>query len=80
MVETAMREAGVEANATLMIGDTTYDIVMGRNAGVATIGVTWGYHDTDRLAAVGAHAIIADFAALEAELDRLLPKRKVPAP
>ena len=32
-----------------MIGDTTYDIEMARNAGVGAIGVAWGYHAPARL-------------------------------
>jgi phosphoglycolate phosphatase len=33
------------------IGDTTGDIVEGRQAGVKTVGVTWGWHDKKRMAA-----------------------------
>ena len=31
------------------IGDTTGDIYEGKKAGVKTVGVTWGYHSTDRM-------------------------------
>ena len=34
-----------------MVGDTTYDITMARNAGVAAIGVAWGHHPAEDLAA-----------------------------
>ena len=44
MVLAAMREAGVEARDTVVVGDTVYDIAMARAAGAAAIGVTWGYH------------------------------------
>ena len=27
-----------------MVGDTEFDIAMGRAAGLATVGVAWGYH------------------------------------
>jgi phosphoglycolate phosphatase len=80
MIETAMREAGTPTEATVIVGDTTYDIQMGRNAGITTIGVAWGYHETGQLAAAGAHAIVGKFSALEAELDRLLPTRGVKVP
>ncbi|MCK0149760.1 HAD-IA family hydrolase [Marivita sp. S6314] len=43
MVVTALSETGVEPQNAVMIGDTSYDIAMGRAAGVATIGVSWGY-------------------------------------
>lgn len=33
------------------IGDTTGDIVEGKEAGVKTVGVTWGWHDKERMAA-----------------------------
>ncbi len=40
---------GVEADDTLMVGDTEYDLLMARNAGVPALGVTYGVHDRDRL-------------------------------
>ena len=48
MAMTAMAEAGAEMG--VMIGDTTYDLDMGRSAGMKTIGVTWGYHPAELLA------------------------------
>ena len=44
MLLAALAETGVEAARAVMIGDTEYDIAMGRAAGVRTIGVAWGYH------------------------------------
>jgi len=38
----------------VMIGDTSYDMEMGRAARVRAIGVAWGYHSPDRLMAAGA--------------------------
>jgi phosphoglycolate phosphatase len=61
MVLTAMAETGVEAASTVMIGDTRFDIEMGRAAGVTTIAVPWGYHDAE---ALGADYLIRDFAEL----------------
>ncbi|WP_019953338.1 HAD-IA family hydrolase [Yoonia vestfoldensis] len=49
MILTALNETGTDARAAVMIGDTTYDMDMGRAAGVRTIGVSWGYHDADSL-------------------------------
>ncbi len=57
MILRAMAETGAEPAATLMIGDTTYDIEMGLAAGVQTLGVTWGYHAPERLIGAGAHAM-----------------------
>ena len=38
-----------DKNNVLMIGDTTFDIEMARNADVGAIGVSWGYHDIEQL-------------------------------
>src|SRR6266536_1450572 len=39
-VHTLMREAGVPAERTLMIGDSSVDILTARNAGISSCGVT----------------------------------------
>ena len=36
---------GVRAERTLMIGDTTHDLLLARNAGTASVGVSFGAHD-----------------------------------
>ena len=41
-----------------MIGDTSFDILMGRAAGVSTLGVSWGNHPTTDMLAAGAHHIV----------------------
>ncbi len=64
MLLAAMAETGADKANTVMIGDTTYDILMASNAGVAAIGVTWGYHPVDELHAAGANAIIDGFDQL----------------
>lgn len=61
MVLAAMAETGVAQENTVMIGDTSYDIDMGRAAGVCTIAVDWGFHPADRL---GADHIIRSFDEL----------------
>jgi phosphoglycolate phosphatase len=71
MVNAAMREAGVAAADTVVVGDTVYDMAMARAAGATAIGVTWGYHTRDALIAAGAAAVIEDFAALVPALDSL---------
>lgn len=69
MVLTALAETGVAPARAVMVGDTSFDMEMGRAAGVSTIGVPWGYHPVGSLA---ADRIIDDFAALPATLDDLL--------
>ncbi|KAJ54797.1 HAD family hydrolase [Actibacterium mucosum KCTC 23349] len=44
MLQAALADAGVAPQDAVMIGDTSYDIDMGRTAGVPTIGVHWGFH------------------------------------
>jgi phosphoglycolate phosphatase len=45
-----MREFGAEPGRTLMIGDTTHDLQMARNAGVARVGVSFGAHEFESFA------------------------------
>ena len=71
MVVDAMREAGVEAGDTVVIGDTVYDIAMARAAGAAAVGVTWGYHRGEALVEAGAFAVIDDFSTLVPTLDKM---------
>ena len=51
MLQRALQETGVDASRAVMVGDTEFDIEMGRAAGFRTIGVSWGYHPMARLAA-----------------------------
>jgi len=71
MLHAALDETGVDAARAVMVGDTDFDIEMGVAAGIATIGVSWGYHSVDRIKAAGADIIIDDFSELDAALTRL---------
>lgn len=71
MLLTAMVETGVGPDATIMIGDTTYDVEMSVRAGVRSLGVTWGYHSAEDLEAAGSHALVDEYADVVTELDRL---------
>ncbi|MEQ1651987.1 MAG: HAD-IA family hydrolase [Hyphomicrobium sp.] len=71
MIHTAMRETGVDPAATIMVGDTTYDVLMARAAKVGALGVTWGYHHKDELEEAGAHLIIDDYDALPGALTQM---------
>jgi len=76
MIEQAIMEAGAAAAATVMIGDTTYDMEMARNAGVKAFGVAWGYHPADMLRAVGAQDVADDFADLLRMLDDVFTEQQ----
>jgi phosphoglycolate phosphatase len=72
MILQAMAETGAQADRTVMIGDTTFDIDMARAAGVASVGVTWGYHSREMLVASGAGRIIDRFGELQGALAETL--------
>ena len=55
---------GVEAQEVLVVGDTTFDMEMGKAAGCRTCGVTYGNHDATRLAEAGATALADDFTVV----------------
>ncbi|WP_299361367.1 HAD-IA family hydrolase [uncultured Paracoccus sp.] len=61
MVLACLADAGVAADDAVMIGDTTFDIIMAGNAGVAGLGVAWGHHAPADLTAAGARAVAGDF-------------------
>jgi len=42
-VRTLLEETGVQAAEALMIGDSSVDVLTGRNAGLWTCGVTYGF-------------------------------------
>ena len=63
-----MAEFGVEPGMTLMIGDTTHDLQMARNAGVAALGVAYGAHPRETLEAQDPLYCAANVAELTAWL------------
>ncbi len=69
MILTAMAETGVAPEATVMIGDTSFDMAMAGAVGVAAIGVSWGYHPVSSLR--GATRIIDGFADLPVVLEAI---------
>lgn len=50
MLQEIMEELGGEPERTLMVGDTTHDLLMARNAGTAGVAVAYGAHDAQALA------------------------------
>ena len=51
MLEEILQETGVEAENTLMVGDTEYDMNMAIQAGVHPVAVSYGVHERGRLMA-----------------------------
>lgn len=64
MLEKAMTAAGAVPELTFMIGDTSFDMMLAKNAGCRGIGVTWGYHDEAELLESGAQNLINRFEEL----------------
>jgi phosphoglycolate phosphatase len=75
MLEQVMAAVGVEPDATVVVGDTTFDIEMARNAGTGAIGVAWGYHPLADLTAAGAARVIDRFDQLSMSVERVLTAR-----
>ena len=69
MCQEAMKAVGAEPHQSLIIGDAVHDITMGRNAGIYTLGVSWGFGTAEELESVGAHEVHHDYASLGASLD-----------
>lgn len=64
MLNELLAETGIDASDTLMIGDTTYDIEMAANAGIKSVGVSYGVHSSQQLADAGAERVIDRFDEL----------------
>lgn len=45
MLQELMAQLGTSPERTLMIGDTTHDLLLASNAGTASVGVSYGAHD-----------------------------------
>ncbi|MFC4353113.1 HAD-IA family hydrolase [Fodinicurvata halophila] len=71
MVLRAMDEVACRPEETLLIGDTTYDIEMARNAGINAIGVKWGYHEAHELMSAGALRVLDRFSDIPDHLPDL---------
>lgn len=63
-------ELGVTADECFFIGDTYVDISTGKNAGIESIGVLWGFRDEAELKGAGADHIVAH----PAEISKIILK------
>jgi phosphoglycolate phosphatase len=61
----SMRRAGCTPEESIVVGDSTFDMGMGKNAGCRCCGVTYGSHDSQTLLGAGASWVIDDFRELE---------------
>ena len=65
---------GISPEDCVYIGDTSTDMLTGKNAGIFTVGVTWGFRDREELTAHGADAVIDTPAELLAWVERFSQK------
>lgn len=59
-----MGELFVTPERTLMIGDTTHDLLMAKNAGTHALAMTYGAHPIEQLEAEAPRALLDSMAAL----------------
>ena len=64
MLHELMAEFGVPPERVLMVGDTTHDLQMARNAGCASLGVSYGAHPPSEFEALGPRAVLHSAQAL----------------
>lgn len=69
MLDQLMREFGVSAERTLMIGDTTHDLQMAQLAGCASVGVSYGAHSPDDFDRWSPLAVVRTVADLQGWLE-----------
>ena len=58
MLEQILSETGISASDAIMIGDTVFDMQMAEQIGMDRLAVSYGVHDSDRLAAHNPVAIV----------------------
>ena len=64
LMNQTLSELGIEKENAVMVGDTTFDMLMARSAGTAAIGVSWGVHDPGELTEAGAHHVVDEVLQL----------------
>jgi len=69
MLEQLMNELETAPEATLVIGDTDFDLLMARNAGATAVAVTYGAHPRERLEAATPLAFFDDLRQLPSWLE-----------
>ncbi len=69
----AMTDLGVQKERCVMIGDTINDIGLGVNAGITSIGVTWGYNSKELLSSAGASYLVNDSIELNKLMKTICP-------
>ena len=58
LAELILKESGMSAEDALVVGDATYDLLMGKGAGCRVCGVTWGNQSREKLMTASPDYII----------------------
>ena len=64
MLEDILEQTGVPRDRALMVGDTTYDMLMARNAGIAALAVSYGAHGRAQLLECAPLGCVDSFAEI----------------
>ncbi len=70
MIEQLLEELMIAPERALMIGDTSHDLAMARNAGIASLAAGFGAHPPENLVDFGPLSVCRNFAELIAWLRR----------
>lgn len=68
MLHSILEELNIAPHEAIMIGDTSHDLKMAQNAGVDSIGVTFGVHDREVLNQYKPKVVVDSLAELQALL------------
>jgi phosphoglycolate phosphatase len=79
MLEDILDRTGLTASQAIMVGDTTYDLLMAKAANMAGLGVSYGVHAREELLQHGALACCDSFDEVMTWLHRMPPNQSVRA-
>jgi len=71
MINAVLSDTGYNCKQAIMIGDSAYDLEMAINAGVISIGASYGVHDEARLKSYNPHTVIDKITDLPCYLSGL---------
>ncbi len=69
LVDIILEKAGVERNRVAMVGDSGVDIQTARNAGITSVGVSWGFRSVEELKENRADYIVSSVEELRRVLE-----------
>ncbi|MBU0569306.1 HAD hydrolase-like protein, partial [Patescibacteria group bacterium] len=64
-VREIVKKNNLSKKETIFIGDTDYEIQVGKDVGIISAGVTWGAHYEDRLKAVNPDYLFHNLKEME---------------